>query len=461
MPEQTDIHISSFPDAESITSADKVTGLQGNVNKNFTFSSILAWFVNAVKSAFVPVSRTINGKGLSSNISLNASDVGAQNKITANGILKGDGQGGVSAATAGTDYQAPLTFDNAPTANSNNPVKSGGVYSDVRTRVPNYGKGENLLDNAYFVGGGTGRGVFPVNQRGKSSYTGLVYGIDRWESLTTGGTLTIGADYITLQAAAYNFNWRQKLSRKIPIGSAVTLTVIKGDGSLVTGSGILSSSTSFVQVDVTSGYIRAYYDYVQVTTGVGATNTIKEIWLELGTEMTCAHQENGTWVPNEIPDYEEELIKCQTSTADPSDTYANKSFATQQDLTSIQATGTTNTTGAAIPAGAYFYLNGVLNLAKTQIDVNAMFTPGTNCEQTTLSSQIRLEVLTVTTNSVGLVSAGINVSTGKILAAFAPRYEISIYLSSSGDQGFFVKNAGTNNPAGNVTISVTAVILNY
>ena len=32
-----------------------------------------------------------------------------QNKITARGILKGDGAGGVSAAVAGTDYQAPAT----------------------------------------------------------------------------------------------------------------------------------------------------------------------------------------------------------------------------------------------------------------------------------------------------------------------------------------------------------------
>ena len=33
---------------------------------------------------------------------------GRQAKITASGILKGDGSGGVTAATAGTDYQAPL-----------------------------------------------------------------------------------------------------------------------------------------------------------------------------------------------------------------------------------------------------------------------------------------------------------------------------------------------------------------
>lgn len=147
MPEQTDIYISSFPDAESITNADKVTGLQGNANKNFTFSTILAWFVNAVKSAFVPVSRTINGVTLDTNITLTAqdvgarpntwtpsaadvglgnvanerqysalnppplptpSDIGAQDTIIASGILKGNGSGGVTAAQAGTDYQAPL-----------------------------------------------------------------------------------------------------------------------------------------------------------------------------------------------------------------------------------------------------------------------------------------------------------------------------------------------------------------
>ena len=40
-----------------------------------------------------------------------------QNKITASGILKGDGAGGVSAAVAGTDYltEAPVTSVNGKT----------------------------------------------------------------------------------------------------------------------------------------------------------------------------------------------------------------------------------------------------------------------------------------------------------------------------------------------------------
>ena len=37
------------------------------------------------------------------------SDSNKQDKITANGILKGNGSGTITAATAGTDYQAPLT----------------------------------------------------------------------------------------------------------------------------------------------------------------------------------------------------------------------------------------------------------------------------------------------------------------------------------------------------------------
>lgn len=82
--------------------------------------------------------------------------------------------------------------------------------------------------------------------------------------------------------------------------------------------------------------------------------------------------------------------------------------AAKSDLTSIQATGTTNTTGAAIPAGAYFYLNGILYQAKTQIAVNATFTVNTNCEQVTEgglnSIRIKVGTKTGTTNSSGLLA---------------------------------------------------------
>lgn len=50
----------------------------------------------------------------------------------------------------------------------------------------------------------------------------------------------------------------------------------------------------------------------------------------------------------------------------------------ESNLAAIHATGTTNTTGAAIAKRTYFYLNGALVKALTEIDVNEPFTVGTN-----------------------------------------------------------------------------------
>lgn len=57
--------------------------------------------------------------------------------------------------------------------------------------------------------------------------------------------------------------------------------------------------------------------------------------------------------------------------------------ARKSDLTSIFATGTTNTSGTVIAKGKYFYLNGTLVQALAPIAVNATFTSGTNYEAVT------------------------------------------------------------------------------
>lgn len=56
---------------------------------------------------------------------------------------------------------------------------------------------QNLLDNWYFVGGGSqsGNGVFPINQRGQTSYSAAGYGIDRWyRSTTATGNILVNAN---------------------------------------------------------------------------------------------------------------------------------------------------------------------------------------------------------------------------------------------------------------------------
>ena len=63
-----------------------------------------------------PANATASGKAADALATKNALG-GKQASITASGILKGDGQGGVSAATAGTDYQSPLGYTPENAAN--------------------------------------------------------------------------------------------------------------------------------------------------------------------------------------------------------------------------------------------------------------------------------------------------------------------------------------------------------
>ena len=149
--EPTGVPISELPGADTPTGNDAIPGVQDDETVQYALADLLAWIIGETTPAdigAVPDTRTVNSKALSSDITLTASDVGArpdnwtpsaadvgaQPTINVSGILKGDGNGGVSAAVGGTDYQAPLTFDTAPTENSGNPVTSDGIYSAMHTR---------------------------------------------------------------------------------------------------------------------------------------------------------------------------------------------------------------------------------------------------------------------------------------------------------------------------------------
>lgn len=72
----------------------------------------------------IPVTSVNNKTGA---VVLNASDVGAQSEITAIGILKGDGGGGVTAAVAGADYQAPISNNVTGSGTSGSLAKFNGT----------------------------------------------------------------------------------------------------------------------------------------------------------------------------------------------------------------------------------------------------------------------------------------------------------------------------------------------
>lgn len=133
----------------------------------------------------------------------------------------------------------------------------------------------NLLDNWYFGN--------PVNQRGASGTISTAgYFFDRWKLVS--GSVTINSGGIVL-----NGTIAQVL--EYAAGQTVTATVLTPDGV----------------TDVTPVYDDETKTFTVTTQG----KTIRAVKLELGTQQTLAHQENGAWVLNEIPNYGEQLRRCQ------------------------------------------------------------------------------------------------------------------------------------------------------
>ena len=269
-----------------------------------------------------------------------------------------------------------LTPDSTPTAESTELITSGAVKAALDGKVPVYGMGEYLLDNWYFLN--------PVNQRGQSSYSGAVQDtIDRWKTSNANTTISLTASGLVTSASGTSIAYLlQCLNHPNELlGKTVTLSFLTSTGLFTKTATLPASNPSatakdFATIDNIGQilYLSGVW-YVRLTSAAGSGNTYCAAKLELGTQQTLAHLEGSTWVLNEIPDYEAELIKCQTSTADPSDTYANKTLANEQQLAYVE-TGTTASRAYAVDD--LFCLGGQLCKANTDIASGATFTLNTN-----------------------------------------------------------------------------------
>lgn len=115
------------------------------------------------------------------------------------------------------------------------------------------------------------------------------------------------------------------------VGKQVTISALLNSGNLIKKTGTLSAGGTLESdtVDNCKLWLRRQTSQTKTEFFIWATTlmqaaTIRAVKLELGPEQTLCHQENGAWVLNEIPDYEEEYYRCVTSDADSTDTYANQ-----------------------------------------------------------------------------------------------------------------------------------------
>ena len=183
----------------------------------------------------------------------------------------------------------------------------------------------NLLDNWYFVGGGSqqGGGQFPINQRGETSRSGSGGFIDRWK-LSGEGTATLGSDGITLTATTGNLEFMQFLG--IPndrlLGETVCLSGLV-DGDLLSMSTSAPEEkpsvwTNIINIIKPFGFVQFNYDntadrfFCSVIVSAGNSVLLQASKLELGSTQTLAYQDKeSNWKLFETPDYAGELAECQ------------------------------------------------------------------------------------------------------------------------------------------------------
>ena len=181
----------------------------------------------------------------------------------------------------------------------------------------------NLLGNWYFGN--------PVNQRGQTSYPGGAYAIDRWLPSSGNTSLVVNDGYLTVTTRTAGAAVDQIQEFPYPPGTVLTLSALMRcttanaglqcrfgkDGTdaadysetvTLTGTGDWELVT--LPLTIPSGIGAVLQSPRFRGTAAGTTYDIKAIKLELGTQQTLAHQENGVWVLNEIPDYSEQYRRC-------------------------------------------------------------------------------------------------------------------------------------------------------
>lgn len=194
--------------------------------------------------------------------------------------------------------QTALTDANKEQARANIDAGKNGAWSN-----------RNLLDNWYFVGGGSqlGDGIFPINQRGQTSYTGG-RSIDRWRCWQS-STVTLTAAGLTFATGAKAdglFQYFPKGKFESLYGETVTASLLLKDGTLYTATGTASANCWIVK-----NFSGGYFGYIcngteanfRINLNANQSKSIKACKLEKGTYSTLLND-----VP---PDFGAELAKCQ------------------------------------------------------------------------------------------------------------------------------------------------------
>lgn len=141
-------------------------------------------------------------------------------------------------------------------------------------------------------------------------YTGNGYTVDRW---IYDKQITI-SNGISLLADSFFYQKLEQSTMDALNGKQITFSALTTSNSFLTGSLVVDNT---IQSDTRIAENNEFILFRSPWTGTGwgiysrIATQILATKLELGPTQTLAHQENGVWVMNEVPDYGEQLRRCQ------------------------------------------------------------------------------------------------------------------------------------------------------
>lgn len=140
-------------------------------------------------------------------------------------------------------------------------------------------------------------------------YTGEGYGIDRWR-VENSTTIKLTNNGLVITTTNDNGITQNSEQLQYLLGKIVTFSMLTASGlyAITFDAGGISGGVNLSSFEIFS--TSSWLLYVRHL-GSGDSEAILAVKLELGPQQTLAHQENGVWVLNEIPDYGEQLRKCQ------------------------------------------------------------------------------------------------------------------------------------------------------
>lgn len=140
-------------------------------------------------------------------------------------------------------------------------------------------------------------------------YTGQGYGIDRWR-IEAGAAISLSGGALVLTGTPGAGIVQNSEALAELLDKRCTFSVLTPSGDLyatefVIGNGAVGFEVGDFKIYSTSDTL------LYVRPKDSSPKTIRAVKLELGSVQTLAHQENGVWGLNEIPDYGEQLRRCQ------------------------------------------------------------------------------------------------------------------------------------------------------